>query len=75
MEAPSEKLTMRTYNVNAMSFTPAELVEEVKKHVPDLEVTYKPDARQEIGNLLFEKYFYLPQHSNSVTKNMSMQLA
>lgn len=50
MEAPPEKLLKRTYNVNSMSFTPAELVEEVKKHVPDLEVTYKPDERQAIAD-------------------------
>ncbi|CAE1152451.1 TDH [Acanthosepion pharaonis] len=50
MEYSCENLSMRTYNVNAMSFTPAELVEEVKKHVPDLEVTYKPDERQAIAD-------------------------
>ena len=49
MEMPQEKLSMRTYNIAAMSFTPAELVEEIRKHVPNFEVTYRPDGRQEIG--------------------------
>ena len=32
-----------------MSFTPDELFKAVKKHVPDLRITYKIDARQKIG--------------------------
>ena len=39
----------RTYNIHAISFTPAELVEEMKKYYPDMEVTYEPDDRQAIG--------------------------
>lgn len=49
MTAPSEKLQRRVYNVTAMSFTPEELAEELRKYVPDLKVTYKPDSRQVIG--------------------------
>ena len=53
MEFPSEKLgSQRTYNVAAMSFTPEELFNEIKKHIPDLKMTYKIDARQQIGNEL-----------------------
>ena len=37
-----------------MSFTPAELFEAVKKHVPHLQITYKADARQKIGKIIFE---------------------
>ena len=33
MEAPAESLSMRTYNISAMSFTPEELAQEVLKHV------------------------------------------
>ena len=50
MEAPSENITVRTsYNLGAISFTPAELVEEVKKLSPGFEVTYEPDFRQQIA--------------------------
>ena len=50
LETPNECLTMRTYNVAAMSFSPAELVEEVRKQVPHLSVEYKLDPlRQAIG--------------------------
>lgn len=50
MEAPAESLSMRTYNIGAMSFTPEELVQEVQKHIPELEVVYNVDAvRQAIG--------------------------
>lgn len=50
MEAPQENLKLRTYNVAAVSFTPEELVEAVKKHIPNLQVTYKPDQRQKIAD-------------------------
>ncbi|XP_071117255.1 L-threonine 3-dehydrogenase, mitochondrial-like [Haliotis cracherodii] len=50
MEVPNEKLSMRTYNVTAMSFTPSEIAEEVKKYVPEMEITYSPDERQAIAD-------------------------
>lgn len=50
MEAPSEKITVRTsYNFAAVSFTPAELVAEIKKIAPDFVCTFKPDMRQQIA--------------------------
>ena len=49
MEVPDEHLKLRTYNIAALSFTPTQLVEEVKKHIPDFETLYKPDDRQAIG--------------------------
>ena len=49
MDAPEEKLKLRVYNVTAMSFTPAQLVEEMRPYYPNLKVEYEPDARQHIG--------------------------
>jgi nucleoside-diphosphate-sugar epimerase len=51
MEAPAEQIKIRSsYNLSAFSFTPKQLVEELKKHVPDFEITYKSDYRQQIAD-------------------------
>jgi threonine 3-dehydrogenase len=50
MVAPAEQLSTRTYNVHAMSFTPAELHEELLKWVPGLQIEYRPDSRQNIAD-------------------------
>ena len=42
-------LTTPPLSLKAMSFTPEEIVQSVKRHVPDLQVTYGPDSRQLIG--------------------------
>ena len=50
MDAPAENVKVRSsYNLGGISFTPEELTDELKKYVPELEVTYKPDFRQEIA--------------------------
>ena len=56
MNVPAEKLKSRVYNVTAMSFTPAQLVEEMKQYYPHLTVEYKPDSRQQIGKSYFLEY-------------------
>ena len=51
MEAPADKISIRTsYNISAMSFSPKEIGAEVKKHIPDFKISYKPDYRQTIAN-------------------------
>jgi len=51
MEAPAEKVKIRSsYNLAGVSFTPKQIAEEVKKHIPDFEMTYNPDFRQAIAD-------------------------
>ena len=51
MEAPAEKIKIRSsYNVAGISFSPKELATEIKKHMPDFSITYKPDFRQSIAD-------------------------
>src|SRR6188474_257978 len=51
MEAPAEKISVRTsYNIAGISFSPEEISSEIKKHIPDFAMTYKPDYRQAIAD-------------------------
>lgn len=51
MEAPAEKIKIRSsYNVAGISFNPTEIAAEVRKHIPQFEMTYKSDERQAIAN-------------------------
>lgn len=50
MEAPAEKIKLRTaYNVSGMSFNPAEIADAIQQELPDFEISYAPDYRNEIA--------------------------
>ncbi|MFX1374604.1 MAG: NAD-dependent epimerase/dehydratase family protein [Promethearchaeota archaeon] len=50
LEAEDSKLKRRVYNITGMSFSAGEIALEIKKHIPEFEITYKPDFRQEIAD-------------------------
>ncbi|KAL5500767.1 hypothetical protein EMCRGX_G012370 [Ephydatia muelleri] len=53
LEAPDDRIRRegRTYNIQAVSFTPAELSKELRKYYPNMRVDYQPDAlRQSIAD-------------------------
>ncbi|MBL0356855.1 MAG: NAD-dependent epimerase/dehydratase family protein [Chitinophagaceae bacterium] len=51
MEAPESKISIRTsYNISGMSFSPKEIAAEIQKHIPEFEISYQPDYRQQIAN-------------------------
>ena len=52
MEADPANLKHRNaFNVTAMNFTPAQVAEAIKKHIPEFEIDYKVDpVRQEIAD-------------------------
>ena len=51
MESPSENIKVRSaYNISGMSFCPAEIANEITKHIPEFQITYRPDFRQDIAD-------------------------
>jgi len=52
MDAPAYSLGIRSsYNLAGISFTPAQLADEIKKHLPDFEMSYSNhDPRQAIAD-------------------------
>ncbi|MGC4041114.1 MAG: L-threonine 3-dehydrogenase [Flavobacterium sp.] len=51
MQAPEEAIKIRSsYNLSGVSFTPAEIADEIKKRIPGFTISYKPDFRQKIAD-------------------------
>ena len=51
MEADADKISIRTsYNISGMSFSPKEIADEIKKHIPEFTINYKPDYRMQIAD-------------------------
>jgi nucleoside-diphosphate-sugar epimerase len=51
MQAPAEKITVRSsYNLGALSFTPKDIYEVIKKQHPEFKISYKVDYRQKIAD-------------------------
>jgi nucleoside-diphosphate-sugar epimerase len=86
MEAPAEKISIRTsYNVAAMSFSPAEIAAEIKKHIPEFQMKYAADYRQAIATSWpqsiddsiarkdwgWEPEFDLPRMTKDMLENLS----
>jgi len=51
MQTDSDSIKIRSsYNISGMSFSPKQISEEIKKHIPEFKISYTPDFRQKIAN-------------------------
>lgn len=51
MDAPADQIRIRSsYNVAGLSFNPHELAEAIRMQLPQFEITYQPDSRQQIAD-------------------------
>jgi nucleoside-diphosphate-sugar epimerase len=50
MEVDNKRLNLHTgYNIMGVSVSPEDVANEIKKHIPDFEISYAPDFRQDIA--------------------------
>ena len=80
LETDNSQLKRRVYNVTSMSFSVGELAAEIKTHIPEFTIEYKPDFRQEIANswpktiddsLARQEWGWNPEYDlTSMTKDM-----
>jgi nucleoside-diphosphate-sugar epimerase len=51
MHSPAENIKIRgSYNLAGISFTPDQIASEIRKHIPEFRISYKPDFRQAIAD-------------------------
>lgn len=51
MDTPAGNITVRSsYNLGAISFSPAEIAAEITRLIPEFHILYKPDFRQQIAD-------------------------
>jgi nucleoside-diphosphate-sugar epimerase len=51
MDTPVTQLSVRTsYNLRGMSFSPRQIADEIRKHIPEFSIRYAPDFRQTIAD-------------------------
>jgi nucleoside-diphosphate-sugar epimerase len=85
MQAPAEQVRIRSsYNISAMSFSPEEIANEIRKHLPEFKMTYAPDFRQGIADSWpmsiddsaarrdwgWKHQFGLPEMTDDILKNL-----
>jgi nucleoside-diphosphate-sugar epimerase len=85
LEADPATLKRHVYNVTGMSFSAGELAAEIKKHIPEFTVEYKPDFRQEIADswpktiddsLARQEWGWAPQFNlDAMTRDMIEKLS
>eukprot|EP00126_Sphaerothecum_destruens_P005540 Sdes_comp18859_c0_seq1m9291 len=49
LEVPNAKLKQRVYNLASISFSPEQQAANIRKHIPNFKIVYKPDFRQSIA--------------------------
>lgn len=50
MDAKTEDIKIRSsYNLAAINFSPKQIADSIKQHIPEFEINYNPDFRQEIA--------------------------